>query len=513
MIEISNDSKNIGNTYSQSNYKEYEENINIFEEVIDDLILDEYSKSDEEKDYIKSLHRDKKRMARLSLMSDNNILWNKIYEIHCGDDTKYNKIKKIILLLRDYVKIADVERKSHGEILTPFNELAKPMVNLIDKYDINFWKDPNNKVLDSSAGYGTFLILCLYKFMEGLKDFEPDEDLRLKHIIENQLYYGELQSKSVFSWLVAIDPNDEYKTNIYWGSYLDDKFDYHMKTVWKVFEFQLIIQNPPYQMQKEGFKKSQPLWHLFVQKSLKLLQEDGYMIMVHPSGWRNVDGVFKETQNLLKSKKMLFLKMHGFKDGIETFGAQITYDYYIVKNTKNKNHKTNIICTDGEECDFDISKLDFISSENIIEIQSLVAKDNEVKVSILHSFSSYETRKPWMSKERHNEFIHPCIYTIVKGGKINYFWSNTNSKGHFKYPKVIWSNGSATSPIVDKNGDFGITQFSYAIIDNVENLDNIKKALSNDYFKNKIMLFKGLADIYNYKIIATFRKDFWKDFI
>jgi hypothetical protein len=303
------------------------------------------------------------------------------------------------------------------------------------------------------------------------------------------------------------------ETNIYWGNFLTEDFDNHMKNVWKVESFDLIIQNPPYQEQKPGFKKTQPLWHLFVQKSLILLKEGGYLVMVHPSGWRNVDGVFKESQNLLKNRQMLFLKMHGFKDGIETFGAQITYDYYIIKNKRNYNHLTNIICTDGERCDLDISKLNFIPSENIIKIQSLVAKDNEEKVSLLHSFSSYETRKPWMSKDKKNEFIYPCVYTIVKGGRVNYFWSDTNRKGHFGQPKVIWSNGSATIPIIDINGDYGITQFSYAILDDSENLDNIKKALSNEYFKNKIMLFKGLGDIYNYKIIATFRKDFWKEFI
>jgi hypothetical protein len=137
----------------------------------------------------------------------------------------------------------------------------------------------------------------------------------------------------------------------------------------------------------------------------------------------------------------------------------------------------------------------------------------EEKVNVLHSESDYAHRKDYISKQETEEFKYPVVYVTYKDGSIKFNYSKLNQKGHFDIPKVIWSNGSATIPIIDTNGDYGTTQFSYAIIDNVENLENIKIALSNEYFKSKIMLFKGLADIYNYKIIATFRKDFWKEFI
>jgi hypothetical protein len=514
MLEITN-TEGLSFATASNVYKVYEidHDSDIFEGVIDGLILEKYADQDL-KDYIKDLPSNKKRVAALLSIGDDNVLWSKINEIIKEEKSGYQRLKAVYTLLKEYVKILDVERKKHGEILTPFKELAEPMVKLVEKYDSEFWKNKNHKVLDSSAGYGTFLILAAYKFMVGLKGIIEDEEERFKWIVENCLYYGELQAKSVFSWLVAIDPHNEYKTNIYWGNFLTEDFDRHINLVWNVEKFDLIIQNPPYQEQKPGFKKSQPLWHSFVQKSLTLLKDDKYMVMVHPSGWRNVDGAFKSTQNLLKSKQILELKMHGFKDGIETFGAQIAYDYYCVKNSDNEDDiKTNIICLDGEICSFNLSKLDFIPGENIIEIQSLVAKPDEERVEVLYSRSAYGTDKPNMSKEKTEEFKYPCIYTIVKGGRVNYFWSNVNNRGHFNHPKVIWSNGSATIPIIDTNGDYGITQFSYAIIDDKENLDNIKKALLNDYFKNKIMLFKGLADIYNYKIIATFRKDFWKEFI
>jgi len=502
----------IGSTFSTPEYNEFYKtgDLGIFERVIDNLILDKYSDDDELKDFIKNLPTEDKRMSTLSLMSDDNVLWSKIYGIHSGNDTKYNKVKKIILLLRDYVKIADVERKSHGEILTPFEELAKPMVNLMDKYDKDFWTVPTNKVLDSSAGYGTFLILCLYKFMEGLVEFEPDEDKRLKHIIENQLYYGELQAKSVFSWLVAIDPNDEYNTNIYWGSYLDDGFDYHMKNVWKVEKFDLIIQNPPYQMQKEGFKKTQPLWHLFVQKSLNFLNNDSYMIMVHPGSWRNVDGMFQETKVKMTSKQILYLNMNSTKVGFDIFGANIDFDYYLLKNTNSKID-TDIVDMNNNIYSVSLKNIDFIPNSNISEVLNLVAKPGEEKIFLIWDSKHHTQRLDRMSKIKDDTFKYPCLYTV--GKKNPGFWYSKDKSTHFDLPKVIWGNG-LTDVITDSSGKYGLTQFAYAIVDEINNLENIQKALKSERFIKEIMGYnKGVGHIYNRKIIATFRKDFWKEFI
>lgn len=517
MIKLSsNNTATFGSTFSSIDYKEFEKtgDSNYFESIIDNLILEEYSDSDEIKDLIKSLPKEEKRIS-IALNLGDNLLWNQINDVHKSDKTRYEKIKGITLLIRDYVKTADVRRKTHGEILTPFRELAKPMVNLIEEYDDYFWKDHTNKVLDSSAGYGTFLILCLFKFMDGLKEWEPNEDLRLKHIIENQLYYGELQSRSVFSWLLAIDPYDDYQPNIYWGSFLSEDFDYHMKNVWKVEKFDLIIQNPPYQLHKEGFKKSQPLWHLFVQKSLRLLKDDKYMIMVHPAGWRNIDGVFKETQNLLKKLQVLYLEIHNADDGFKIFGAATRYDFYCLKNTINNNNYTTIKGENGDIELLDISKMEFIPNGMFKDVFELVAKDDEDRVEVLYSRSAYGSDKNHMLKEKTEEFKYPCIQNVnVKNELSCIHHSNTKTNGHFGLPKVIFGRKSS-GVFVDKNGDFGQAQDCSSIIDDLDNIENIQKALQNKRF---LMLSKqcdvgGSRDWYNRKIIATFRKDFWKEFI
>lgn len=510
MLEISNIH---GLTYSEvSNALEiYWESgdKNIFEEVVDALILERYGDT-EINAHIKSLPLENKRVAILSLISDNNVLWSKINDTLKNRSGGYQRLKDVYFLLKDYVKIADVERKKHGEILTPFKELAEPMVKLVDKYDIEFWKNPNHKVLDSSAGYGTFLILAAYKFMVGLKEWEPDEDKRFKWIVENCLYYGELQAKSVFSWLVAIDPYDEYKTNTYWGSFLTKEFDEHAKNVWGVEKWDLIIQNPPYQKSIEGNNNDKPIWHFFVDKSINLLKDNAKMIMVHPSGWRGVK-TFKNIKDNLISRDIKFVKMHSFKDGQILFDAAINFDYYYLEN-KNYSGITEIICEDKSTISMDLSKIDIIPSENIHEIVDLFAKDGEEKVTILAN-SSYHHTRDYISDHKDDVYKYPCVYTVKSNNTPTLKWSSVNNRGHFGIPKVIFGNG-ASGVLCDKNGEFAMTQFSYSIVDEPEKLDMIKMALESEHFIKKIMLFKNsLGDKYNRKLISNFRKDFWKKFI
>jgi len=507
---FSSASCNVDNIYKRTGDK------NIYELVIDNLMLVKYSNDTDLMNYIKSLPLHKKRLAILSLMDDDQYSWDKLREKITGNKvSKIEHLKDLVKMFREFIKVAEVERKTHGEIMTPMDELARPMVDLVEKYDEDFWKNPEHKVLDSSAGIGTFLIICAAKFMNGLKDVKGFEDpeVRFKHIVEKCLYYGELQSRNAFLWLCAIDPYDEYKTNTYFGSFLEEDFNIHMKDVWKVDKFDLIIQNPPYQVQQEGFTKTQPIWQLFVKKSLKILGDNKYMVMVHPSGWRNVDGVFKETQNMLKEKQILELQVFNEKQGLKMFGAETRFDYYILCN-QNCILDTTIKCQDGSIEKANLSKMEFIPNGMFKLFTSLLANDNEDRVKII-SDSSYHTQRDHLSKIQDNNFKYPCIYTVKSGDVLTMWYSNTKNNGHFGIPKLVWSNFriSSAGSFIDEDGVYGLTQFSYAIIDDKDNLSDIKRAFDTKQFRD-LMEICSVGDMsINRKVIGTFKKDFYKNFL
>ena len=491
---------------------------NHYEEIIDnemlDLIVEKYQLSDDEKKKIKGVSVEKKRLAILSFLDENRGLYKEITRmINTKDVSESTHIDEVVTMLRTYVKVSDVEKKTLGEVMTPL-ELVEDILNTLPE---DVWSNPSLRWLDPCNGVGVFPSMVVQRLMSGLATAIPNEERRYKHIIENMLYVCELQPKNMFLFQCAFDPQDKYFLNTYVGSFLSENFTHHAHNLWGVDKFDIIIGNPPYQTSNEGEKKTHPIWQKFVQNSFEHLVEGGYLCMVHPDGWRAVDGIFKDTQKVMTSKKITYLELHNTKDGLNTFGANTTYDFYCIKNEPNNGYITKIKCVDGTMEYADLSKMEFIPNGMFNMFEKLLAKNDEPKVNILHSYSAYETRKPYISKEKTNEFIHPCVYTTLKDGSINLWYSSTKDNGHFGLPKVIWSNGGASTPCVDIDGEYGLTQFAYAIIDKPQNLPLIQKAMLSDKFLTLMTFSDGVTGVglhrYNRKAISTFRKDFWKEFL
>jgi len=309
---------------------------------------------------------------------------------------------------------------------------------------------------------------------------------------------------------------DKYKLNIYEGDTLkmDVKKEFNLPNDFSGFD--VVMGNPPYQKKVED-KKSQPLWHSFFIKSLSILKPDGYLVLVHPSGWRNPTGTFKPVLDLIKSKSLKYLSMNDFKKGQEIFKVGTNFDYYVLQNNFNPNNITTITDMNGKTIEKNINNWKFIPSGGFDLYEKLLAKEGEQNVNVIHDSSLYETRKKWMSRTQTEEFKYPCVYTITQRDGLTFFYSSIKhsktEKRDMFVPKVIWSNGLGTYPIIDLNGEYGLTQFSYAIIDDSSNLENIQNALNNKEFIELMEYVKFQNNKYNYKVISLFKKDFWKEFI
>jgi len=294
------------------------------------------------------------------------------------------------------------------------------------------------------------------------------------------------------------------------NEFLDDTI---LGKMGEFMKFDIILANYPYET-KVGTTKTEPIWHLFAKKIPTLLKEGGYLSVIHPSAWRSAKGKFTFLKDIYFSKKVISIDLNDFDKGREVFGAGTNFDIVTLINTSYEpGFKTKIIDVKDKEHYMDLGDVPFLPNSNFEKIFSLVANDGESRVDVLYERSSYGTDKLHMSPEKNDTHIHPCVYTITKKDGVNLWYSSTNSNGLFDVPKVIWSNGLGTYPVVDKKGEYGITQFSYAITDDVDNLDNIAKALKSKSFLELMKSIKFTNNIYDYKIISTFRKDFWKEFI
>ena len=448
----------------------------------------------------------------LSVLDPRNDLhydYKEFHELNLeSEDLKY--LDEIAVTLRNYVRVADVEKKTLGEVMTPI-PLVEDMLDTLPK---EVWSNKDLKWFDPCDGVGTFPSIVVQRLMEGLKKVIPNKNKRYRHIVENMLYVCELQAKNMFIFHCIFDRPNIFELNTYCGSFLDENFDKHMSNVWGVEKFDIIIGNPPYNDGSTNKGSAHVLWDKFVVKSLDMLIDGGYLNFVHPSGWRNVDGGFKNIQNLIKSKDVLYLEIHNEKDGLKTFGAETRYDFYCIRNTDTNNHKTTIKCQDGTIENVVIKNMEFIPNEKFNIFKNLIAKVGEDKVNVLYD-CSYHHQKEHISSIQNDEFKYPCIYTIKSGDVPTYKYSKINDKGHYGISKLVWSNFriSSAGSMIDINGEYALTQFSYGIVDEPNNLPNIKKAFDNKKFRD-LMEACAVSDMsINRKVIATFRKDFWKEFV
>lgn len=89
----------------------------------------------------------------------------------------------------------------------------------------------------------------------------------------------------------------------------------------------------------------------FYKKSLNnWLLPNGYLLFVHPSGWRKPNtekGKFFGLYELMtKQNQMLYLEIHGIKDGQKTFKCGTRYDWYVIE--KNHHIKTRLLLMNME---------------------------------------------------------------------------------------------------------------------------------------------------------------------
>lgn len=395
--------------------------------------------------------------------------------------------------------------KDFGEVFTPVNLVQK----MLDRFPEDFWKDKNHTILDNSMGTGVFLLEAYKKFMNGLKDEIIDENERSKWIIENCLYGVEIQEKN---YIIAVESVlNGYNKNKHFVLHdalvEDNDFDY-----WNHMQFDAIVGNPPYNDSSKGKSRlgSYPLWIRFDFKHFELLKENGYLCLVHPSLWRDPKDS-KGIGKLLKSKDLIYLNMNSADEGQKVFNATTRFDYFFLINREYQG-KTIINDFNGKEFEWNINTYPFIPNGCFDDFDKLIAKNEKERVEILHSYSLYETRKPWMNKEKTEEFKYPCIYYIPSEGDLNLWYSNKQDK-MFNETKICFCSGVYDGKRIypDKNGSYGLTQFCFGLKCDINEMDDIVNVLKSKKF-NQIaeMTFISKTEL-NKNIIGLFKKNWWKE--
>jgi hypothetical protein len=280
-------------------------------------------------------------------------------------------------------------------------------------------------------------------------------------------------------------------------------------------KFDCIVGNPAWHFLKPGHKKTQSIWQKFVDQSLELVKENGFVSLIHPTGWRDIDSDFDDIKQKMLKYKIHFLSLNSESESQKIFNVQSCFDWYVLQKTEvTCDFLTQIKMMDGTLTNRKLADSKFIANGEYDLIDKLMTKTSEECVELIHSYSDYETRKSWMSKTQSEEFNFPCVSNVNKDGSLSLYYSNKNTKGHFGIPKLICGKASSgTNFYIDEIGEYALTQYAFAIVDTLENLPKIKAALESNKFKKLSLALPRYSQAVNYKMLSHFKKDFWKEFI
>jgi hypothetical protein len=386
------------------------------------------------------------------------------------------------------------------------------MLDALIKYgDPDFFKKPQ-RVLEPCAGKGGFLVSIIDRFMDGLKDLYPDPEERYKFIVENCIYYADINPTNIFICKLILDPMDKYKLHAYQGDTL--KMD--IKEVWSLDGFDAVIGNPPYNAHgKTGTGNT--IWQHFTRKSLESwINPQGYIVMVHPCGWRKpntsrgkFNGLFKL---MVHDHQMLYLSIHGIKDGQRTFNCGTRYDWYILRNQYPDRYYTIIQDQEGILTTIDLSEWNWLPNYNIDNIRTLIATNTDERCEILYDRSSYDPRRTWVSIQHDETYIYPIVHSTPKSGT-RLVYSSRNDRGYFGVSKIIFGDSGIHNVVIDLEGKYGMTHHVIGIVlDSTDDVEYMTKVLLSTQFKYILQACSWSTYMIDWNMFTYFKRYWYKDF-
>jgi hypothetical protein len=446
------------------------------------------------------------------IISNNQEIINNIREIYSIAPS--HKLR--VLIEKHFVPTID-EKKQHAEVPTP----VKTVDEMLNSQSLDFWKTPKS-VLEPCCGKGNFILGIFDRFNEGLKEMYPDEIERCRVIMTTCIYYADINLVNVFitteilkchvQSYCGLDELD-YEFNSYTGNTLE----VNIENTFGITGFDMICGNPPYNSSGDT-ATGNTIWQHFTRKALtQWLQPNGYLLFVHPPGWRKPNtknGKYSGLNKLMCiDNQMLYLEIHGIKDGQKVFHCGTRYDWYLIHKTKPYKD-TIVIDEENIKQNIDLSNMSWLPNSKINIVKKILAVEGEERCPIIYSRSNYGSdNKKHISKIQNDVYKYTVIHTIPLSG-IRYVYSSINNKGHFGTSKVIFGDNGLNDVVIDMEGIYGMTENSMAIeVKSSDEANNIKKAILSSKFKD--MLKSCIIGNFriDWRLFNEFKKEFWKDFI
>lgn len=241
-----------------------------------------------------------------------------------------NNSKELSKLVEKYLIPQEIEKKKNAEVSTPV-ALCKEMLQPLIKEIKEVFKESDGKInrifkiFEPCSGKGIFLL----EIVEFLID---NSTLTKKQILEECIYFADINPLNIFISKMLLDPNNKYKLNYYEG----DTLQLDIKKEWDLEGFDAVIGNPPYQESNIKSNKSiggTNLYSKFINFGFKLLYPKGYLLYVTPYSFIGPSNNKQTGNNILHN---IFLKydvlIFNINECARHFNVGSTFCYYLIKN-------------------------------------------------------------------------------------------------------------------------------------------------------------------------------------
>ena len=252
--------------------------------------------------------------------------------------------KELSMVIDKYLIPQELEKRSNAEVSTPFHIRR----DMLDTMPVTFWETPK-RVFEPCAGKGGFIIDIIDRFMIGLQRAIPDEELRYATIVEQCLYFSDINPTNIFICKLLVDPYNKHKLNYNEG----DTIKLDIVNKWNITEFDAVIGNPPYNEDPDNTDDPhmKPIYQDWIYKFTKL---SPILLFITPSKWfSSQDTLLVELRNYIKTCKVEFITHFPNDDVFKNVKIKGGVSYYIINRFYEGVTKFNGV-------EIDINKYDII---------------------------------------------------------------------------------------------------------------------------------------------------------
>jgi hypothetical protein len=214
-------------------------------------------------------------------------------------------------------KYYDEQLNTNPNLVETSNDEPTPIdcvQEMIEKIPEEFWKRTDIKILDPCCGCGNFPLVIYFKLIK----YHTKE-----HIFKNILYFNDININRL-NVLKKVFIDQQNNLNIYTEDFLN------LDT--NGIKFDLVVNNPPYALLLPNGKRASKNHNLigsFIDKSLELLNKDGFLLYITPDNWMSISD--RNTLILtLTSLQIHYINIHIAKKYFKKIGSSFTW--YLIQN-------------------------------------------------------------------------------------------------------------------------------------------------------------------------------------